>query len=208
MKANIEEHEDEEEFIKNMPPIDNSVYLKLIINQNRRMIFCKEEDERLKYLVDHYGNHEWEKVAKYMPYRSSRQCRERYEGYLSPSIKKEKFSEEEDLIILEKLSEYGTKWTKIATFLKGRSGNQVKNRYNTYLKYHNQNQNKIQIQNNKYEKNDESFQYENQETYITNNNLENNESLFFNETSNFEFDEFDFNNLDFENDFPFESLFC
>ena len=181
MKASIEE---DEEFIKNMPSLNNSVYLKLIINQNRRMLFSKEEDERLKYLVKHFGNHEWEKIKSYMPYRSSRQCRERYEGYLSPSINKEKFSDEEDLIILDKFSEYGTKWTKIAKFLKGRSGNQVKNRYNTYLKY------------------------QNQEKYINKNNSENDESFFFNETSNFESDDIDLFNIGFGDDFSFESLLC
>ena len=50
--------------------------------------FTKEEDEKLKYLVGIYGENNWQKVSQFMIGRKPRQCRERYIGYLMPSLGK------------------------------------------------------------------------------------------------------------------------
>lgn len=124
----------EEEVLPDLPEIPNSVLYKPIINGNmHRRPFSKEEDARLIYLVDYYGDKAWKKIAKLMP-RSVRQCKDRYECYLSPTQRKDEFTPEEDALLIEKVDELGPKWEKISTFFNGRCGNKLKNRYNIHLK--------------------------------------------------------------------------
>ncbi|CAD8075890.1 unnamed protein product [Paramecium sonneborni] len=66
--------------------------------------------------------------------RSSKQIRERFLNNLDPEINKEKFTLQEDQIILEQYRIYGPKWSEIAKMLNRRPENQVKNRFYSYIK--------------------------------------------------------------------------
>jgi len=66
--------------------------------------------------------------------RLGKQCRERWYNHLSPDVRKDPWSEEEDKIIIESQQKYGPKWTTISSFLKGRTPNSIKNRWNSTLK--------------------------------------------------------------------------
>lgn len=98
-----------------------------------RKRFTKEEDRILKYVIQTLGIHNWSEVSKYLPNRTSRQCRDRYNNYLFKDITIHPWTEEEDAIILGKYLLYGNHWAKISTYLDGRSGNNVKNRWHKYL---------------------------------------------------------------------------
>ena len=102
------------------------------LNTSRKR-FTQEEDANLKSLVAKLGVKLWDEVALYMPNRTARQCRDRYNNYLFKEITHQPWTPEEDRIILEKYKEYGSHWVKIAKFLNGRSGNNVKNRWHKYL---------------------------------------------------------------------------
>ena len=96
--------------------------------------FTHEEDERLKYLVQQFGDKNWGMVASYMPGRQPRQCRERYIGYLSPFIHTKPWTQAEDYLLLQKLLEIGPKWMKMVPFFDGRSDSNIKNRWHRHLK--------------------------------------------------------------------------
>ncbi len=97
--------------------------------RNIKNKFTSEEDEKLVELVNsNDGEKNWASIANQMPNRSVRQCRERYQNYLSPNIKKDDWTEEEDELLLAKIGELGNKWKMIADFLGNRTGQQVKNR--------------------------------------------------------------------------------
>ena len=98
-----------------------------------RKRFTEEEDQKLKYVIQTLGIHNWSEVSKYLPGRTGRQCRDRYNNYLFKDISFRPWTEEEDSIILNKYLIYGNHWAKISTFLVGRSGNNVKNRWHKYL---------------------------------------------------------------------------
>ena len=64
------------------------------------LIQSKEEDEELRQLVHRNGAKNWSTIAKYLPGRVGKQCRERWHNHLNPEIKKQKWTEQEDQIII------------------------------------------------------------------------------------------------------------
>ena len=108
----------------------NSIQTKKEITKNH---FTLDEDKRLKNLVAKYSDNDWKLIATYMPGRSARQCRERYIGYLSPSLVFKPWSEDEDNLLIQKLTEIGPKWSKMVPFFEGRSDCNIKNRWYKHL---------------------------------------------------------------------------
>ncbi|OHT05387.1 hypothetical protein TRFO_05984 [Tritrichomonas foetus] len=90
--------------------------------------FTEEEDQRLKYFVRLYGTKNWNIVSRFMGSRNARQCRERYNNYLNPKLRKEAWSPEEDRLLSQKYAEFGARWNKIAKFFKNRSDINIRNR--------------------------------------------------------------------------------
>lgn len=101
-----------------------------------RKTFSKEEDARLVEIVNLMGDNfeGWNVVAEKMKTRTARQCRERWVSYLSPNIRVEKWTEDEDRILIDKINKIGKKWTEIASYFNGRSGSDIKNRWYSHLK--------------------------------------------------------------------------
>ncbi|CAK81542.1 unnamed protein product (macronuclear) [Paramecium tetraurelia] len=96
-------------------------------------LWTLEEDEQLKELVQKFGK-KWSKICTVMDWRTGKQVRERYLNQLQGTINQDKWTEEEDKLILKLYRKFGTKWSYISSFLKGRPENMVKNRYYANLK--------------------------------------------------------------------------
>lgn len=107
-----------------------------------RQTWMPVEDEFIKNLVEKRGPRQWAVVAKELnkavhkgvPVRQGKQCRERYYNHLDPNLRKGNWLVSEDLTILEKHIELGNKWSSIAKSLKGRTENQVKNRFKSLVR--------------------------------------------------------------------------
>lgn len=95
----------------------------------RRQRFSKDEDKRIRQLVEELGINQWALVAKRLGNRSARQCRERWHNYLSEKAKNGPWTADEEQILEEKVDKYGQRWTLIATFFKDRSEANVKNHW-------------------------------------------------------------------------------
>jgi hypothetical protein len=92
--------------------------------------FTTEEDVLLRKLVFQFGEDAWPQVAQHMRNRNSRQCKERWNNYLSPNISTAPWTPEEDGLLQQKIRELGQKWVQIATFFPTRTDVNVKNRFN------------------------------------------------------------------------------
>lgn len=111
-------------------------------NKKAKQKFSEEEDLRLASIVDEIGCDDWVQVSAMMGTRNSRQCRERWTNYLDPNLKNEQWTEAEDALLNQKLSEFGQKWHKIAKFFPNRSANNIRNRC-FYMKRHLQRQHEV-----------------------------------------------------------------
>jgi hypothetical protein len=100
----------------------------------RRRVFTRDEDDSLGQLVNSGTLNNWAEIARQMPGRTSRQCRDRWTNYLAPNITFQPWRPEEDDLITRMVNEIGTKWAAIARLTVGRSGNAVKNRWYSCLK--------------------------------------------------------------------------
>ncbi|CAD8181178.1 unnamed protein product [Paramecium octaurelia] len=98
-----------------------------------RQLWSPEEDEQLKELVQKFGK-KWSKICTVMNWRTGKQVRERYLNQLQGTINQDKWTEEEDKLILKLYKKFGTKWSYISSFLNGRPENMVKNRFYANLK--------------------------------------------------------------------------
>lgn len=141
------------DYTKNLASFSSSSS-KFQLNQRRK--FTPEEDEKLSRIIAQYGPKKWDKVASFMPGRTGRQCRDRFHNYLNPSLTNGPWTREEDRILEQKVLEYGQHWNKIVQFFKGRSDNNVKNRWHTYISRHRQLQNNDISEQNKINNNEKS----------------------------------------------------
>ena len=100
--------------------------------KSKKIIKCKftpQEDATLRMLVLSSQEIDWTFIASHFYRRSPRQCRERWQNYLNPSLINTEWTPDEDEQILEKFKELGPHWNAIAKSFAGRSGNSIRNRY-------------------------------------------------------------------------------
>jgi hypothetical protein len=101
----------------------------------RRRPFGTEEDAVIMRMMLGGAIHGWEAIARRLPGRTARQCRERWTNYLSPSVRSEPWTVEEDHLLVEKVNEVKFSWSVIARSFNGRSDNDIKNRWYSHLKH-------------------------------------------------------------------------
>lgn len=94
-----------------------------------RKAFSQKEDEMLKKIVEEIGDSDWNEVAKLLPGRNARQCRDRWRGYIRPDLISSAWTAEEEYILMQKVAEVGPKWIYISQSLPGRSEAMIKNKW-------------------------------------------------------------------------------
>ncbi|MDR2412573.1 MAG: hypothetical protein LBD66_03135 [Holosporales bacterium] len=96
-----------------------------------RRSFSPEEDAQLVQLVSD-GLRDWRVIAQRVKARNARQCRERYNNYLSPEAREANsrlWTEGECLSLIRLYEQLGPRWSQIAQLLSGRMPIDVRNKF-------------------------------------------------------------------------------
>ncbi|KAH6689790.1 Homeodomain-like protein, partial [Plectosphaerella plurivora] len=103
-----------------------------------RRMWTAAEDEKLKAMVQQYGDARgsqghWKAIAASCPGRTAKDCRKRWFHSLHPALRKGRWTEQEDRVLLDAYAELGPAWHDIALMIPGRKDDQCSKRYNEIL---------------------------------------------------------------------------
>ncbi|KZV14511.1 hypothetical protein F511_42864 [Dorcoceras hygrometricum] len=101
----------------------------------KRGLWSPEEDEKLIRFITTHGYGCWSEVPeKAGLQRCGKSCRLRWINYLRPDIRRGRFTPEEEKLIISLHGAVGNRWAHIASHLPGRTDNEIKNYWNSWIK--------------------------------------------------------------------------
>jgi hypothetical protein len=94
-----------------------------------RRKFTPEEDDQLRQLVACFGTNAWPEIANGMVNRNVRQCRDRWNHYLSSAAAAPPWTAEEDAPLLRTVERLGFQWRSVTGLWANRSELEVQQRW-------------------------------------------------------------------------------
>ncbi|PRP82020.1 myb transcription factor [Planoprotostelium fungivorum] len=105
------------------------------LNKNTlRSDWDSAEDEILRAAVEEHGDKNWCTVAEALEGRNGQQCLHRWQKVLNPTIRKGKWTPDEDVRLKAAVEEYGIKnWAQVRLHVPGRTDLQCRERWSNIL---------------------------------------------------------------------------
>ncbi|XP_058524678.1 myb-related protein A isoform X6 [Ochotona princeps] len=130
-RSRSEDEDDDLQYVDHDYEVPQQKGLKKLWN---RVKWTRDEDDKLKKLVEQHGTDDWTLIASHLQNRSDFQCQHRWQKVLNPELIKGPWTKEEDQRVIELVQKYGPKrWSLIAKHLKGRIGKQCRERWHNHL---------------------------------------------------------------------------
>ncbi|RKO99622.1 hypothetical protein CXG81DRAFT_1732, partial [Caulochytrium protostelioides] len=101
-------------------------YWKTLDASIKHGAWTADEDAALVRAVAQHGRGRWAAVARDVPRRTDRQCRERYESMLAPEVNRTPITPAEATQIADLVAQLGRRWSLIAETLGNRSDRQIR----------------------------------------------------------------------------------
>ncbi|KAI7857212.1 Homeodomain-like protein [Circinella umbellata] len=103
-------------------------------NINSKRKWTKEDDEALTQAVEILGERNWQQVAYIIGDRTGNQCLQRWSKSISPAIRRQRWTKEEDDALKGAVEAYGVgNWNKVQRYVPGRTDMQCRERYMNVL---------------------------------------------------------------------------
>lgn len=90
--------------------------------------WSQNEDEMLKNAVNMYSGRNWKDIAAMVPGRTHSQCSQRWRR-IQPFKNRQAWTKQEDKTLVDLVQKNGCNWALISSFIEGRTGKQVRERY-------------------------------------------------------------------------------
>ncbi|KAM0898321.1 hypothetical protein ACQ4PT_022004 [Festuca glaucescens] len=101
----------------------------------RKGPWTEQEDAQLVWFVRLLGERRWDFLAQVSGLRrTGKSCRLRWVNYLHPGLKRGRITAEEERLILSLHAQWGSRWSRIARKLPGRTDNEIKNYWRTHMR--------------------------------------------------------------------------
>jgi hypothetical protein len=97
--------------------------------------FAPEEDAVIKMAKQSNPSESWWDIAKRLPGRNARQCRQRWFRYLAPKPGSEPWTPEEDRLLVDKINEVGRAWEAMRPSFNGRTAADIAHRWHHHVQF-------------------------------------------------------------------------
>lgn len=99
----------------------------VVTDEMARARWTPYEDQLLCDEVAKHGTDNWRQRAEKIPFKTGKQCRERWNGKLAPHLNLSRLTPQERVKAIELYNRFGSKWSIISNFFPGRTPGMIKN---------------------------------------------------------------------------------